>query len=121
VLTNLSDKERRDYFVQCIRLREYVKNSQHEGLRKLLPNDLPPPPGPPENMRDWVAQSGKIYRGAFVRVYNDPERGGNLLVLLDRDRLEFEFSFGEMSKETRAYVEEMLEAMAEDAAEAEKK
>jgi hypothetical protein len=119
VLSKLSDQERRDYFVKSIKLRNYVKESNNLSLQKLMPNDLPPPPGPPENMRDWYNDEGKLRRGAFVRLEDDPDRG-KVLVLLDEDRIEVPLGFDDMSKETKRYITEMLEAQAEDAAESEK-
>jgi hypothetical protein len=119
VLSKLSDQERRDYFVKSIKLRNYVKESNNLSLQKLMPNDLPPPPSPPENMRDWYNDEGKLYRGAFVRLEDDPDRG-KVLILLDEDRIEVPLGFDDMSKETKRYITEMLEAQAEDAAESEK-
>jgi hypothetical protein len=89
VLSKLSDNERRDYFVKSFKLRNYVKESNNLSLQKLMPNDLPPPPGPPENMRDWFNRSGKLRRGAFLRLEDDPDRG-KVLVLLDADRIELQ-------------------------------
>jgi hypothetical protein len=119
VLSKLSDKERRDYFVKSLKLRNYVKESNNLSLQKLMPNDLPPPPGPPTNMRDWYNGEGKLRRGAFLRLEDDPRRG-KVLVLLDADRIELYLGFDDMSKETQRYITEMLEAQAEDAAEAKK-
>jgi hypothetical protein len=118
VLSKLSDQERRDYFVKSIKLRNYVKESNNLLLQKLMPNDLPPP-GPPENMRDWIGSKGSVNHGAFLRLEDDPDRG-KVLVLLDADRIELCLGFDYMSKETQRYITEMLEAQAEDAAEAEK-
>jgi hypothetical protein len=119
VLSKLSDKERRDYFVKSLKLRNYVKESNNLSLQKLMPNDLPPPPGLPENMRDWYNGDGKLRRGEFLRLEDDPRRG-KVLVLLDADRIELHLGFDDMSKETQRYITEMLEAQAEDAAEAQK-
>jgi hypothetical protein len=119
VLSKLSDKERRDYFVKSLKLRNYVKESNNLSLQKLMPNDLPPPPGPPENMRDWVGRDGSIDHGTFLRLEDDPDRG-KVLVILDADRIEVRLGFRYMTKETQRYITEMLEAQAEDAAEAKK-
>jgi hypothetical protein len=100
-------------------LRNYVNESNNLSLQKLMPNDLPPPPSPPENMRDWYNGDGKLRRGAFLRLEDDPDRG-KVLVLLDADRIELHLGFDDMSKETQRYITEMLEAQAEDAAEAKK-
>jgi hypothetical protein len=100
-------------------LRNYVNESNNLSLQKLMPNDLPPPPSPPENMRDWVGRDGSVDHGAFLRLEDDPDRG-KVLVILDADRMEVRLGFRYMSKETQRYITEMSEAQAEDAAEAKK-
>jgi hypothetical protein len=124
VLSKLSEQERRDYFVKSIKLRNYVKESNNLSLQKLMPNDLPPPPGPPENMRDWAFDNGQFketFHGAFVRIEeNNPNFVSKIVLFLDADRLEVRMRLRDLSKETQRYITEMLEAAAEDAAEAEK-
>jgi hypothetical protein len=103
VLSKMSAVERRDYFVKSLRLRDYVGNSTNESLSKLLPNDLPPPPGPPENMRTWTV-NGKKFVGAFVSV----DIKSDFLTIVDSEREEMRFYFSDTSKEDQAYVKEQL-------------
>lgn len=100
VLSQMPEKERYDYFVKCIRLRNYVKESKDEKLRAMLPNELPPPPGPPENMRTWTVND-KPHEGAFVGVKDE------ILTLLDPDREEIRFFYSDISKTDKKYVESL--------------
>jgi hypothetical protein len=118
VLSKLSERERRDYFVKSLRLRDYVRSSTNISLQKLMPNDLPPPPGPPANMRDWTCQNGEVYHGAFLRMEKE-ERPfkDRRVIILDVDRFEIRFSVDFLTLPDQRYLTEMLEAMKEDAAE----
>jgi hypothetical protein len=118
VLSKLSEQERRDYFVKSLRLRDYVRSSTNISLQKLMPNDLPPPPEPPTNMRDWKCQNGEVYHGAFLRL-EDEERPfeDKRVTILDSDRFEIRFRIDSLTLPDQRYLTEMLEAMEEDAAE----
>jgi len=104
VLRQMPEKERFDYFAKCVRLRNYVKESNNDALRNLVPENLPPPPGPPENMRNWTA-NGQTYVGAFISV----NERRTLVRVMDEDGEESRFIFSDLSDEDQEYVQSILE------------
>jgi hypothetical protein len=104
VLRQMPVRERFDYFAKCLRLRDYVKESGYENLRKLMPDNLPSPPGPSENIRTWTINN-KPFVGTFVSVNKKEDH----LILLDTDREAMDFFFSDISRADREYVRSILE------------